>query len=98
MSLDPQTVSARLAALKALHAPESIEEASARLTAECPRPAAPFHVEVHARLAELRALCELAQYLHRASWPSKGAQTELTSASAALVSPDAPAVPGASRP
>jgi hypothetical protein len=66
VSLEPRAVAARLADLRVCHRPETVEEAAARLAAEVPAPAAaPFHEAVAARLAELRALCELARHLHR---------------------------------
>jgi hypothetical protein len=61
----PAAVAARLAALRALHVPEGLEEARRRLEDERPRAREPFAGAVAARLAELRALCDLARYLHR---------------------------------
>jgi hypothetical protein len=64
----PPGVSERLAALRALHVPERDGEARARLMRDRPPPSPPrFEVAVAARLRELRALCDLARHLHRAS-------------------------------
>jgi len=64
VSLDPHLVAARLAELRSRYAAETIDEAQARLEAERPRSQGAFAELVAARLAELRALCELARYLH----------------------------------
>jgi len=60
-------VAARLAQLRALYVPERDAEARARLEQDQPPPVAEsFSRAVARRLAELRALCELADYLHQA--------------------------------
>ncbi len=66
LDLSPDKVSSRFAELRGLCPLELDVNARARLT--CERPASPperFEVAVARRLDELRALCELAQYLHR---------------------------------
>lgn len=59
-------VAARLARLRALCVPETIEEGRRRLADEAVAAARaePFERAVERRLAELRALCDLAAYLH----------------------------------
>jgi hypothetical protein len=59
-------VLARLAELRRLYSPERLEDARQRLAAERPRRSEPFEVAVARSLEELRALCELTKYLHRA--------------------------------
>lgn len=64
--LDPLRVAARLARLRELYVPETREQVRRRLDQE--RPAElpePFARAVGRRLAELRALDELARHLHR---------------------------------
>lgn len=61
-SPSPELVSKRLAKLRSLHVPESVEAARARLSAE--RPAERFVDAVQRRLNELRALSALSSYLH----------------------------------
>lgn len=63
--LDPSAVEARLAELAALYVPETIEEGQRRLERERPRVEEPFEQAVERRLEELRALDELARYLHQ---------------------------------
>lgn len=63
--LDPHAVRARLAVLRALYVPETVDEGRARLSHERPRREVPLEVLAARRLAELRALCELARYLGR---------------------------------
>jgi hypothetical protein len=64
--LDPRSVAARLAELRARYAPETVDDGRNRLAREQPRSQESV-VEVAARsLSELRALCELARVLHRA--------------------------------
>ena len=63
--LDPQQLATRLEALRSSYVPETLEEAHARLAREQPRDTMPFDQRVARRLAELRALCELARALHR---------------------------------
>jgi hypothetical protein len=65
VDLTPQQVAARLANLRALHVPESIDEATRRLAREQPRARESFETRAARALAELRALVELARYLHR---------------------------------
>jgi hypothetical protein len=61
--LDPRKVRARLARLRELYRPESVEDGQARLARE--RPSEPFALAVARRFRELRALDELTRYLHR---------------------------------
>jgi len=61
--LRPEDVAARLAKLRALYVPESVEEARVRLEAERPRPAETFDEAVARRLCELRAICELVRHV-----------------------------------
>lgn len=68
--LDPRTVAARLANLRARYVPESVAEAAERLARERPPSADSFDVRVGRNLAELRALCELTSYLGQARFPS----------------------------
>ena len=64
--LDPRRVAARLARLRELYVPESLEEVQRRLDEERPAEAPePFARAVGRRLAELRALDELSRHLHR---------------------------------
>jgi hypothetical protein len=62
---DPAAVQARLEQLAALYVPETIEEGEQRLERERPRVAELFENAVERRLEELRALDELARYLHQ---------------------------------
>jgi hypothetical protein len=62
--LDPRVVAARLEELRAAYVAETIEEARARFAREAVR-VEPFETAVERRLAELRALDELARHLHR---------------------------------
>lgn len=62
--LAPESVAARLAQLRALYVPETLEEGRARLAHQAPEES--FDRGVARRLAELRALCELTSHLHRA--------------------------------
>jgi hypothetical protein len=64
-SLDPRVVARRLAGLRLQYVPESLEDARARLERERPIRSASFADTVQRRLAELRALCELATHLQR---------------------------------
>lgn len=68
--MDPELraadVAERLAALRACYVPESDEEARRRLARERPTAPEPFDRAVARRLGELRALCELTNYLHGA--------------------------------
>lgn len=61
----PPGVEDRLARLAALYVPESDAEARRRLVSEVPAKSEAFVTAVARRLAELRALCELANHLHR---------------------------------
>jgi hypothetical protein len=63
--LAPARVSERLAALRALYVPETLEEARARTT-QAPVPE-PLEQGAARRLAELRALLTLTQHLRRGS-------------------------------
>ena len=66
-SIDPNLVAARLAALAALHVPETVSEGRRRLrAADTPEE---FANRVAQRLDELRALDELTRYLHTACPP-----------------------------
>ena len=65
--LAPASVSARLGLLRALYVPEPQEEARARMVQPPARES--FERGVARRLAELRALCELTQHLHRVEVP-----------------------------
>jgi hypothetical protein len=62
----PPGVAARLAALRALSVVEEVAAARDRLARERPASTEDFDAAVAGRLRELRALCELAAYLHRA--------------------------------
>jgi hypothetical protein len=62
--LDPTTVAARLQMLRASYAPETLYEARLRLAREQPSAREPLERAAARRLAELRALCELARHLH----------------------------------
>jgi hypothetical protein len=64
-SLDPLLVRARLAGLRSRYVPESVDSAHARLALERPTEATAFDQAAARALAELRALCDLAEYLHR---------------------------------
>jgi hypothetical protein len=64
--LSPAAVRRRLAQLRALYRPETLEEGRRRLAADRP-PEVPFARAVARRLAELRALSDLTTYLHRAT-------------------------------
>jgi hypothetical protein len=59
------SIRARLAKLRGLCVPETIDEARDRLEREA-RIEEPFAKAVARRLEELRALCELADHLHGA--------------------------------
>ncbi len=63
--LDPRQVEARLAALRAIAVLETVEEGIRRLERERPRTIESFARRVERRLAELRALDELARHLHQ---------------------------------
>ena len=62
--LTAAAVASRLEELRRLYVPERIEAARERLARERPVHAEPFALAVARSLAELRALCELAQHLH----------------------------------
>ena len=62
----PHGVAERLAALRALYVPERLAEATACEMKRPRRAPEAFADAVARRLHELRALCELARYLHRA--------------------------------
>jgi hypothetical protein len=61
--LRPEDVAARLAKLRALYVPESIEEARERLERERPERQETFDQAVARRLRELRAVCDLVNYV-----------------------------------
>lgn len=70
-ALDPELVAERLEALRRLAVPVSAEEARKWFEGETPSEAAVseragFAKLVQERLDELRALCELTEYLHAA--------------------------------
>ncbi|MBS2015654.1 MAG: hypothetical protein JST00_22390 [Deltaproteobacteria bacterium] len=66
--LSPPSVAARLAELRTMARVENAEETRRRLAHEA-RQEVPFAIAVARRLAELRALLELTEYLHRAHLP-----------------------------
>ncbi len=61
----PQGVAERLSRLGTLYVPERDSDARSRLAAETPTSNASFAIAVARRLAELRALCDLANHLRR---------------------------------
>lgn len=61
--LDPVQVTERLAVLRSVYVPESIDEARDRLERERPAVKTSLAERVSANLAELRAIYELAQHL-----------------------------------
>jgi hypothetical protein len=61
----PPGVAERLERLRALYEPETDAEARLRLEREARGPSEPFAAAVARRLEELRALSDLATYLHR---------------------------------
>lgn len=61
----PPGVAERLSQLRSLYVPERDSEARRRMAAETPVTITPFAVAVAGRLAELRALCDLAKHLGR---------------------------------
>ena len=86
-------VAARLAELAALYVPEHIDEARRRFERERPTVAEPLAPEVARRLEELRALCELAEFLHGAAGARRrdGAGSGSPGAGYCARPPDAPA-------
>ncbi len=72
--LSPPSVAARLAKLRAIARVETVEETRCRLAEEA-RQEVPFAAAVARRLAELRALCALTEYLHRAPLRSTSGTT-----------------------
>jgi hypothetical protein len=62
--LSPAAVRARLDRLRAICVPEGLDDGRRRLAAEARRDV-PLERAAAARLADLRALCELTAYLHR---------------------------------
>ena len=62
--LDPASVAARLAVLRGAYEPERVDAARARLARERPASSERFVDGVARRLAELRALSDLARHLH----------------------------------
>ncbi len=67
--LDPAAVAERLAELRALYVPEQLDEGRRRLARERPARIEDLVERATRGLAELRALCDLAGHLHRASPP-----------------------------
>jgi hypothetical protein len=65
--LDPAAVARRLAELRARYVPETVEEGRRRLARERPPRVETLAQRAARGLAELRALCDLADHLHRAS-------------------------------
>lgn len=63
--LNADEVARRLDELRAAYVPERDEQARRRLQRERPKSRESFEQAVARRLEELRALCELADYLHR---------------------------------
>jgi hypothetical protein len=61
--LDPRDVARRLATLASLYEPETVEQGRARMRADLTAPDT-FASAVARRLDELRALDDLARYLH----------------------------------
>jgi hypothetical protein len=61
----PAGVAERLERLRAIYVPESDTEARRRLESDARASVEPFAVAVARRLEELRALSDLASYLHR---------------------------------
>lgn len=61
----PAGVAERLGRLRALYVPETDAEARLRLESEARGSSEPFAAAVARRLEELRALSDLATYLHR---------------------------------
>lgn len=74
--LDAIAVALRLAELRRSYVAESVEEGRTRLAIERPPRRESFAEAVAARLRELRALCELARYLHRADSNARPAVTD----------------------
>lgn len=64
--LDARDVATRLDELAALYVPETVSEGRARLRTDAMHPDA-FATAVQRRLDELRALDDLARYLHQSS-------------------------------
>ena len=67
----PGGLADRLRVLRSLYVPERDEEARRRLARERPRIWESFDVAAAGRLRELRALCDLANHLHRARVSNK---------------------------
>ena len=63
---EPAAVARRLAELRRCYVPERVEDGVRRLARERPRRAETLAQTAARGLAELRALCELADHLHRA--------------------------------
>jgi hypothetical protein len=70
--LSPPAVAARLARLRALYVADDEDAARRRLEDPSARAREQFAMAVARRLAELRALDELARYLHRARRAADG--------------------------
>lgn len=69
--LRPEDVAARLAELRALYVPETVEEARLRLERERPKLEEPFEQAVARRLRELRAICELVRHVEGIADPER---------------------------
>ncbi|CAN5866298.1 hypothetical protein BH11MYX3_BH11MYX3_27910 [soil metagenome] len=67
--LDPVAVAQRLAAVRAYYVPESVADAADRLARERPPSTETFELSVARNLEELRALCDLVDYLQTARAP-----------------------------
>lgn len=63
--LEPDVVTARLAALRELYVPETVAEGQARMERERPVQRETFDARATRCLRELRALDELTRHLHR---------------------------------
>ncbi|PRP94316.1 hypothetical protein [Enhygromyxa salina] len=70
--LSPAAVQRRLARLRELYVPETLDQARVRLEAERPRTTERLVDGAKRRLADLRALDEFSRALHRARWPDDG--------------------------
>ena len=64
--LEPAAVARRLAELRALYVPETLDDGRRRLARERPRRVETLEETAARGLAELRALCDLTAHLHRA--------------------------------
>lgn len=69
--LDAVAVARALAELRRLYVPETVDEGRRRLAREGPRPVETLAETAARGLAELRALCELTDHLHRVRVPRR---------------------------